>query len=148
MFNLSYYFIDVGENLCEIYEMNLLFSITESIKKKDKARLMLIKEVIKNTFKKMSPTSELTDFKVVFINKRGKITLESEVNDSLTFQNVEPVVVTEANDIYIVRPGQSVSIRAQINPNEFEIRYINFDEIKSTHKVQKNYTRNRNRQKI
>ena len=137
MFNLSYYFIDVGENLCEIYEMNLLFSITESIKKKDKARLMLIKEVIKNTFK------------VVFINKRGKITLESEVNDSLTFQNVEPVVVTEANDIYIVRPGQSVSIRAQINPNEFEIRYINFDEIKSsTHKVQKNYTRNRNRQKI
>ena len=135
MFDLTYYLIDVGENYCHIHEKNAILSISEAFFKKEKDKLQLIKELLIQSVKKKAANSNSEEFKVVAINKKDKLSVESEVEDETTNTVVAPIISNDTQDVYIVKQGYGVSIECQVIERQTEIRYMKYDSIIPTHKA-------------
>lgn len=131
MLNTNYYFVDVGENYYSITERNCLLSLTETKLEKFVIRLMIAKEFFIRNFKDKCIFSFDAECKTVFVNKVGKMsvmtTLESERRGDL----IAPVIKTDKFDVYIMTPGQYLSIRCQVRDNQVEHRYLDYKSIHS-----------------
>ncbi len=139
MFNLNYYFVDVGDNYCTIAEYNLVFSLRDAILNDNLAQLKLIKEYIKQSFKKKCVFSPVEEFKVVIVNKANKMAIESEVEDLSTNSVIEPLFENEIYNAYLMTPKQALTVKCQVVPNQIEHRYIKYQYIKSPSKQKRKY---------
>ena len=132
MLNLNYYFIDVGENYCRISERSCFISLRDAIKEKDTEKLKLAKEIIKRNFKRKYMHEPSEEFKMVYINKVDKLSVETIVD---TAENpkikLDALVSCPDYDLYLMSPGQSLCVRCQVRRNEVEIRNLSYDNIKS-----------------
>lgn len=137
MLNLNYYFVDVGENYCFISERNCLISLKEAFFENNSTELKLAREVLVHTFKKKCVFSSDEEFKMVFVNKVGKMFIESQVEDCATKAEIEPLISTKKYDIYKMTPGQRLDIQCQVVVNEQENRNLNYDSIVPTKKAKK-----------
>lgn len=132
MLNLNYYFVDVDENSCLIAEMDLDLDIRGLILARNKMLLNLAKEYITRTFRRRLPFVQEEEFKVVFVNKQDKLSVEAQIADSETHRPVEsPAVATQNYEIFFINPGQELHVECQIVPRETEIRSIEYDKIKA-----------------
>lgn len=139
MFNLNYYFVDVGDNYCTIAEYNLVFSLREAILNDNLAQLKLVKEYIKQSLKKKCVFSPVEEFKVVLVNKANKMAIESEVEETATHSIIEPLFENDSYDAYIMTPTQALTVKCQVVPNQIEHRYIGYQYIKSPAKQKRKY---------
>lgn len=132
MLNLNYYFVDVDENSCLIAEMELELDMRGLLLGKNKALLRFVKEYATRTFRRRLPLVEEEEFKVIFVNKQYKLSVEAQVADSKTRKSVgSPAVATQNYEIFFINPGQELHVECQIVPRETEIRSIHYDEIKA-----------------
>lgn len=139
MFNLNYYFVDAGENYCTIAEYNLMVSLRDAILENNLAQLKLIKEYIKQSFKKKCIFSPIEEFKIVLVNKVDKMTIESAVEDIDTLVAKEPLFSNSIYDAYVMTEGQALSIKYRVVPNQVEHRYLRYEYIKSPTKQKKKF---------
>lgn len=132
MLNLSYYFVDVGENYCNISQRSCIISLKEAIKNKDIENLKLAKEIIRRNFKKKYLHEPSQEYKMVYVNKVDKLFVETTVDTASNPRiKVEPLFSCPTYDLYLMSPGQSLCVRCQVLENEVEIRNLSYDSIKS-----------------
>lgn len=129
MLNLNYYFVDVGDNYCEIAPRSCVLSLRDAILEKDKDSLTVMRQFIVNSFKKKSFVSPMEEFKMVFVNKQGKLAVESEVQNDEDRSVVDAIVQSGKYDIYLMTPGQTLSVKCTVYPNHIEYRNIQYDYI-------------------
>ena len=123
MLNLSYYFVDVGENYCNISQRSCIISLKDAIKNKDIENLKLAKEIIKRNFKKKYLHEHSQEYKMVYVNKADKLFIETTVDAASNPRvKVEPLFSCPTYDLYLMSPGQSLCVRCQVLENEVEIR--------------------------
>ncbi len=134
MLNLNYYFVDVGDNYCEIAPRSCVLSLRDAILEKDKNSLIVMREFIVNTFKKKSFVSPMEEFKMVFVNKQGKLDVETEVQNDEDRSLVDALVHSGKYDIYLMTPGQTLSVKCTVYPNHIEYRSIRYDYLRSPEK--------------
>ena len=135
MLNLSYYFVDVGENYCNISQRSCIISLKDAIKNKDIENLKLAKEIIRRNFKKKYLHEHSQDYKMVYVNKADKLFIETTVDAASNPRvKVEPLFSCPTYDLYLMSPGQSLCVRCQVLENEVEIRNLSYDSIKSPKK--------------
>ncbi len=131
MLNMNYYFIDVGENYYSITERNCLFSLAETRLEKVVIRLKIAKEFIIRDFKDNCIFSFKAECKTVFVNKVGKISVETSVENGRNGDLVEPIATTDRFDVYIMTPGQYITVRCKVHDNQVENRYLSYKSIKA-----------------
>lgn len=129
MLNLNYYFIDVGENYYTIAERSCLRSLTETLREKAVIKLKIAKEFVVRNFKDKCILSPDAECKTVFVNKVGKIFVETNVETERNGEKIAPIVITDNFDVYIMTPGQYLSIRCQVRENQVENRYLGYRSI-------------------
>lgn len=129
MLNLNYYFIDVGENYYTIAERSCLRSLTETLREKAVIKLKIAKEFIVRNFKDKCILSPDAECKTVFVNKVGKIFVETNVETERNGEKISPIVTTDNFDVYIMTPGQFLTIRCQVRENQVENRYLGYRSI-------------------
>lgn len=139
MLNYNYYYVDVGENYCHVSERNCLISVRDALASKDKNQLKIAREVLVHSFKERSHLSQDGEFKMVLVNKLGKMLIESYVEDIETKVTYEPFVSCKEYDAFIVFPKQELTIKCEVVPYETEYRNLPYDDIKPP----KNKRRNR-----
>lgn len=132
MLDFNYYFIDVGQNYCLISYRNHLVSLKEALVNKNKVELKLAREAIVKKFRNNYLSGD--NSKMVMVNKKDKIAVESYVEDEQTRVRYEPIISCENCDVYIVKPGQGVVVICQVVEREVEHRYITYDALKSVTK--------------
>lgn len=128
MLDFNYYFIDVGQNYCLISYRNHLVSLKEALVNKNQVELKLAREAIAKNFRNNYLSGDSS--KMVMVNKRDKIFVESYVEDERTRVRYEPIISCESCDVYIVKPGQGVMVTCQVVEREVENRYITYDALK------------------
>ena len=131
MLNLNYYFIDVGENCYSIMERSCLRSLTETMQEKAVIRLKIAKEFIIRNFKDKCIIKPEAECKTVFVNKVGKIFVETSVEIERGGDLIAPVVTTDNFDVYIMTPGQYLTIKCQVHENQVENRYLSYNTIRA-----------------
>lgn len=130
MLILNYYFVDVDENSCMIAEKKLEIDLGQVLKSKNKALLILTREYITRTVRRIVPWMEGEEFKLVFVNKQDKISVEADVADSETHKVKEgPIASTKKHEIFFVSPEQELNIACQVLPMETEIVSMRYDKI-------------------
>lgn len=129
MLNLNYYFVDVGENYCSISERNCLISLREALLEKNSNQLKIVREFLTHAFKKNCMFSKEEEFKIVFVNKVGKIFIESYVEDTKTRVRTDPIVSSKKFDVYMMIPGQDLNVTCQVIKQETENRNIPYETI-------------------
>ena len=128
MLDFNYYFIDVGQNYCLISYRNHLVSLKEALVNRNQVELKLARETIAKNLKNKYLFGDSS--KMVMVNKRDKIFVESYVEDEQTRVRYEPIISCESCDVYIVKPGQGVMVTCQVVEREVENRYITYDALK------------------
>lgn len=131
MLNLNYYFIDVGENYYSITERSCLRSLTETLREKAVIKIKIAKEFIVRNFKDKCIFSPDAECKTVFVNKVGKIFVETGVETERNGEQIAPIVTTDNFDVYIMTPGQFLTIRCQVYENQVENRYLEYKSIRA-----------------
>ncbi len=129
MLNLNYYFIDVGENYYSITERSCMRSLTETLREKAIIKLKIAKEFIVRNFKDKCILSPDAECKTVFVNKVGKRFVETNVETERNGEHIAPIVTTNNFDVYIMTPGQYLTIRCQVHENQVENRYLSYRSI-------------------
>lgn len=128
MLDLNYYFVDVGENYCTISERNCWISLRDAYLRNDSAQLKVAKELIVRNLKGMFKQSY--EYKIVFVNKLGKMFIVSQVEDSLTKAEIEPLVSSSEYDIYLMLPNHDLSVQCQVIEHEVEYRFLKYEDIR------------------
>lgn len=129
MFDLNYYFVDVGRNTCEISKRHIAIDIFDALCKKDKVRLKIAKEIFLTHYKNSSNFFENDEFKLVGVVKRNKIMASSEVIKMETKENIEPLISDDERDVYIMRPGENLYVTSQVVSREVEHRSIPYESL-------------------
>lgn len=129
MLNLNYYFVDVGENCYTIAERSCLRSLTETLREKAVIRLKIAKEFVIRNFKDKCIIKPEAECKTVFVNKVGKIFVETSVETERGGESIAPIVTTDNFDVYIMTPGQYLTIKCQVHENQVENRYLSYKTI-------------------
>lgn len=135
MLNLNYYFVDVGENYCFITERSCLISLRDILLDNDSNQLKIAKEFLTHAFKKNCIFSKEEEFKMVFVNKVGKMLCESYVENNETMERFDPIAISGKYDAYTIMPGQNLYVKCQVVKNAIENRYLSYESIRASKKV-------------
>ncbi len=135
MLDLNYYFVDVGQNTCEITKRHIAIDIFDAMLKKDKVRLKIARELLLAHVKNRSKFLQNDDFKLVGVLKCNKIWTQSEVIRMETRENVEPLISNDERDVYIMRPGERLDVTCQVVKWEIENRSLPYETIDYVAKV-------------
>lgn len=134
MLELKYYLVDVGENSCEIFEKNMVIDFFEALKSKNTAKLKIFKEFIIDNIKNKNFGRENNDFKVVYVNKKDKMDIGTEVVDLSNKTSVSPIKNTDNFDLFIMNKNHRLDIRCQVVECEIEYRSLLYNDISKTRK--------------
>ena len=128
MFELNYYFVDVGDNFCEVRERTADIALKDAFSDKGQAKNAFARKYIRLKLKEML-ISDCDVYKFVAVNKVGKLSIRSRVENIITDEEVEPFFESEDFDIFMVHPEEQLYVICSVIPNKIEHVVVDFDNI-------------------
>lgn len=128
MFELNYYFVDVGDNFCEVRERTADIALKDAFSDKGEARNAFARKYIRLKLKEML-ISDCDVYKFVAVNKVGKLSVKSRIDNDSQLDIVEPFYSSDEMDIYIIRPKEELYIICSVKPKNLEHVAIPFDRL-------------------
>ena len=128
MFELNYYFVDVGDNFCEVRERTADIALKDAFSDKGEARNAFARKYIRLKLKEMF-ISDCDVYKFVAVNKVGKLSIESRVENIMTQEVVEPFYSDDSLDFFMVHPEEELYTICSVIPRNFEHVVIGFEQL-------------------
>lgn len=128
MFELNYYFVDVGENFCQVRERTADIALKDAFSDKATCMRAFAREYIRLKLKEML-ISDCDVYKFVAVNKVGKLSIESRVENMVTDETVEPFFSSASLDIFKVHPEEQLYVVCSVVDKHYEHVVVGFDNL-------------------
>ena len=128
MFELNYYFVDVGDNFCEVRERTADIALKDAFSDKGEARNAFARKYIRLKLKEMF-ISDCDVYKFVAVNKADKLSIESRVENKITDEVVEPFYSTDKYDLFMVHPEEQLYVICSVIPRNYEHVLVDYDQL-------------------
>jgi hypothetical protein len=128
MFELNYYFVDVGDNFCEVRERTTDIALKDAFSDKGTNKTAFARKYIRLKLKEML-ISDCDVYKFVAVNKAGKLTIESRVENKYTDEVVEPFYSTDTFDLFMVHPEEQLYVICSVIPRNYEHVLVDYDQL-------------------
>lgn len=128
MFELNYYFVDVGDNFCQVRERTANIALRDAFSDKGEAYNTFARKYIRLKLKEML-ISDCDVYKFAAVNKANKLSIKSRVENTITDEVVKPYFSTDSLDLYMVHPEEQLYIICSVIPRNYEHVVVGFDEL-------------------
>lgn len=128
MFELNYYFVDVGDNFCEVRERTANIALRDAFSDKGEAYNAFARKFIRLKLKEML-ISDCDVYKFVAVNKVDKLSIKSRVENIMTQEVREPIYSTDKMDMYMIHPEEELYMICSVIPRNFEHVVIGFEQL-------------------
>lgn len=128
MFELNYYFVDVGDNFCEVRERTTDIALKDAFSDKGTNKTAFARKYIRLKLKEML-ISDCDVYKFAAVNKAGKLTIESRVENKYTDEVVEPFYSTDTFDLFMVHPEEQLYVICSVIPRNYEHVLVDYDQL-------------------
>ena len=118
MFELNYYFVDVGDNFCQIRERTTDIALKDAFSDKGTSKAAFARKYIRLKLREMF-ISDCDVYKFVAVNKADKLTIESRVENTITDEVVEPFYSTDTIDLFMVHPEEQLYVICSVIPRKW-----------------------------
>jgi hypothetical protein len=128
MFELNYYFVDVGDNFCEVRERTADIALKDAFSDKGTSKTAFARKYIRLKLKEML-ISDCDVYKFVAVNKADKLSIESRVENKITDEVVEPFYSTDKYDLFMVHPEEQLYVICSVIPRNYEHVLVDYDQL-------------------
>ena len=128
MFELNYYFVDVGDNFCEVRERTADIALKDAFSDKGTSKTAFARKYIRLKLKEML-ISDCDVYKFVAVNKVGKLSIESRVENIMTQEVVEPFYSDDSLDFFMVHPEEQLYVICSVIPRNYEHVLVDYDQL-------------------
>ena len=128
MFELNYYFVDVGDNFCQIRERTTDIALKDAFSDKGTSKTAFARKYIRLKLKEML-ISDCDVYKFVAVNKADKLSIESRVENKITDEVVEPFYSTDKYDLFMVHPEEQLYVICSVIPRNYEHVLVDYDQL-------------------
>ena len=128
MFELNYYFVDVGDNFCQVRERTTDIALKDAFSDKGTSKAAFARKYIRLKLREMF-ISDCDVYKFVAVNKADKLSIESRVENKITDEVVEPFYSTDKYDLFMVHPEEQLYVICSVIPRNYEHVLVDYDQL-------------------